>query len=105
MKAIFIGKNGSMSLKNGETYNLKAINRYDKYPIWLEISSNKHHKVYCPYSSFESLFRNWEFSNNKNITTNEIDNSPYTNKCGGAGACRYDDYGRCDAPNGICNPN
>ena len=60
MKATFIGENGSMGLKNGKIYNLIAI-KSAAYPIALQVQEQKQKSFVCPYNSFESLFKNWEF--------------------------------------------
>ena len=66
MKAIFIGTNGSMDLKHGQEYEIKAIN-HRHCPIALEIrignpAFDRNAKgVMCPYDSLEALFKNWRF--------------------------------------------
>jgi len=65
MKAQFIGTDGSMGLKQGEVYDVKAIININ-YPIMLEIKGNDG-KSYnrCPYDSFQALFNNWLFIHGK----------------------------------------
>lgn len=57
MKAIFIGADGSLGLKHGRTYDIKAISiaGLSKHPITIRIDGIG----VCPYSSFESLSANW----------------------------------------------
>lgn len=51
-----------------------------------------------------SEFENLKEKDKLNVEEDKIDDRPFSYQCGGAGICYYDDYGRCDAPNGICNP-
>ena len=59
MRAKFIGTDGSMGIKAGEIFNIKALPS-GIAPILVEIRQG--YRIWlCPYNSFESLFENWEF--------------------------------------------
>lgn len=57
MKAIFKGKNGSLGLTTNKEYNVVAVPNYYGYPIFVLIND----RIKCGYSSFKTLFENWEF--------------------------------------------
>lgn len=54
IRAIFTGKDGSMGLRRGSTYNVK-IYSYEGY-IYVDWGG----KTPCPYSSIRALSKNWE---------------------------------------------
>lgn len=63
MKAMFIGADGSMDLKNGRVYNVE-ISKDEKYiwvrwihRFWLVCSC----RMECPYGSMEKVLENWRF--------------------------------------------
>jgi len=65
MLAKFIGEDGSLGLRHGFTYDVTAIRRPSDWKregsaIWVQIATEPALTI-CPYSSFDSLFRNWEF--------------------------------------------
>lgn len=54
MLATFIGRDGSLGLKYGQNYEIKAIK--GKSPINIVIDN----KIGCPYSTIEAFFANWK---------------------------------------------
>lgn len=56
MKAIFIGEDGSMGFKNGQTYRIRTECRENMIYV-LEI-----HGLFCPYSNIEAFLRNWRLA-------------------------------------------
>lgn len=60
-KAIFIGADGSLGLKNGEKYYivLKKGSYKGKEHIWIRVIGLFGEFVYCPYTSKELLLKNW----------------------------------------------
>ena len=57
MKLKFIGKNNSLGLVNGKTYNVN-IRSVDKY-IVISIPAGRFDEITCPYSSPQSFAANW----------------------------------------------
>lgn len=59
-KAIFIGKDRSMGLKNGAKYSLTIKNGeyLGKPHLWATIRDG-FNLIYCPYASEELLLKNW----------------------------------------------
>lgn len=54
MKAVFVGTDGSMGLKNGQTYNVSIFSE-GSY-IWVKWNGG----AKCPYSSIAAVAANWE---------------------------------------------
>ena len=55
MKAVFIGKNGSMGFKKGKKYQIKT--RVEGGCLWvIDLNTGKT----CPYGSLEPLLDNWK---------------------------------------------
>lgn len=60
MEAKFIGLDGSMGLVNGRTYDIDIHTRDNMiYVAWLD-GFNAYSRTWCPYSSIESLYANWQ---------------------------------------------
>lgn len=53
MKFKFIGKDGSMGLKNGEVYEIKTA--IFQNLLWVTWNTNS-----CPYTNLEAFLANWE---------------------------------------------
>ena len=62
VRAVFIGKNGSMRFTTGRTYNLdvdlSVSGRGDPFISIATLSDGKHYTK-CPYGSVEAFLRNW----------------------------------------------
>ena len=52
--AVFIGRDGSMGFRNGQTYRIK-ISTQGRY-IWVECGLKE-----CPYATMNALRKNWKF--------------------------------------------
>lgn len=66
MKMKFIGTDGSMGLRKGYVYNVKAIKGplFQRYNLWVEIENSLiTTQTRCPYDSFEAFFKNWQIFN------------------------------------------
>jgi len=63
LKGKYTGKDGAMGLKVGQYYEVTAVYRVSNegYPLTITIESPYMKTVECPYSSIESLLRNWKF--------------------------------------------
>lgn len=64
-RAIFIGADGSMGFRRGETYTIEL--SYDDNRDWLIVRSGR---LWCPYSNLTSLLKNWEICGIKNEGSN-----------------------------------
>ena len=64
-RAIFIGMDGSMGFKRGETYTIEL--SYDDNRDWLIVRSGR---LWCPYSNLTSLLKNWQVCGVKNEGNN-----------------------------------
>lgn len=58
MRLRFIGADGSLGLKHGQTYDIK-LNTFGKYVI-ATIKTGWISDTICPYSSMQALAKNWE---------------------------------------------
>ena len=58
MKAIFIGKDGSMGFVHGKVYNIAInINQYEEEVVAF---SNTFPSFVCPYSNLKAFLKNWK---------------------------------------------
>ena len=68
-RAIFIGADGSMGFKRGETYTIEL--SYDNNRDWLIVRSGR---LWCPYSNLTSLLKNWQIYGIENGVNENIRN-------------------------------
>ena len=54
----FIGKNGSLGLRNGEYYNINIIKKKEKILAFIEKSYK--YITECPYDNQDLFLKNWE---------------------------------------------
>ena len=62
MIAKFIGADGSLGLKHGQEYKIRAIS--SQYPIMIYILVSPGNTIPCGYSSLEKFLENWTFQTN-----------------------------------------
>lgn len=53
-KAVFVGADGSMGFRNGETYRITISIQGRR--IWVECGMKE-----CPYATMKALLKNWQF--------------------------------------------
>ena len=58
MKAMFIGEDGSMGLRNGHVYDICLDICHNSEEV--TVFSNIKHSFVCPYSNLNNFFNNWE---------------------------------------------
>ena len=57
VKAVFIGRDGSMGFRNGQEYSMWYFHKDDKYYM----SKPSMYSTSIPYATLEALKRNWKF--------------------------------------------
>lgn len=57
MKAMFIGEDGSMGLRNGHVYDICLDMRHNSEEV--TVFSNVKRSFICPYSNLNNFFNNW----------------------------------------------
>lgn len=62
MQAVYVGKNGSMGLVTGNTYDITL--QAGRKNVWVRWKDEENDEwKSCPYSSLEALHRNWRSPN------------------------------------------
>ncbi|WP_024854754.1 hypothetical protein [Mediterraneibacter gnavus] len=61
MRGKYIGRNGSMGFRTGQTYEIRTeLTKIYKNKKKNDVIMLRSGKLFCPYDSVESILENWE---------------------------------------------